>query len=562
MTGFNPRNSTRYTGTDVWLANIVTRNRRPTGADYRQPETGRNYVIFAGWQVSKDPTTGAEGELWLLSKIVANVAYWVQISGAGIGGVLTLSDTANTLVYPLLGNIKLSGTAGQIDVTAGANELVFSLPGGGGAVDSFTVDAVTVPGVNPVTPTVLGVVTVGGSTVAAHSVPVETQSLALNEYNVAVQVAKTVTGAPADASDTGLAVFESTKFAVNANGYVTLSGTGVGQTITGNSGGALPPTAGNWNIVGLGETVTSGAGSTLSILEPRNNHIIVDPTQYYGTHQTIAAAVAAASANDTIFIRPGVYIENLTLTKNITFFAYGGKNRLPGEFTVNIIGKLTMSTASVICSFNNIYMSSNGNNIAALSADHTHLTFNGCLIECLAQTAFSMTGLFSNTYLYSCSITSSSGGTLFTASNSSTMWIDTCLAIDIDNGVAASTCSSGTIFIQMSRFNIPISISGTGIFDIENSWMGSNITPYSDRAYLTSTAPGISYIFNSNVQSGTQAGLTIAAGATVQVGNCEFGSSAANVLTGAGTLKYGGIIFTGASNGHNVTTETAFTVFG
>ena len=245
MTGFNPRNSTRYTGTDVWLANIVTRNRRPTGADYRQPETGRNYVIFAGWQVAKDPTTGVEGELWLLSKIVANVAYWVQISGAGIGGVLTLSDTANTLVYPLLGNIKLSGTPGQIDVTAGANELVFSLPGGGGAVDSFTVDAVVAPGVNPVTPTALGVVTVGGAAVAAHSVPVETQSLALNEYNIAVQVATTSVGAPADASDTGLSVYNSTQFTVNANGYVSLPGTGAafqGVTVDATSGTGTNPT--------------------------------------------------------------------------------------------------------------------------------------------------------------------------------------------------------------------------------------------------------------------------------------------------------------------------------
>jgi len=41
-------------------------------------------------------------------------------------------------------------------------------------------------------------------------------------------------------------------------------GTTVGKTITGNSGGALSPTAGNWNIQGTGSITTSGAGSTLT----------------------------------------------------------------------------------------------------------------------------------------------------------------------------------------------------------------------------------------------------------------------------------------------------------
>jgi len=52
-------------------------------------------------------------------------------------------------------------------------------------------------------------------------------------------------------------------------GHNTLSlqvagGTTTGKTITGNSGGALSPTAGNWNIVGTGSLTSAGAGSTLT----------------------------------------------------------------------------------------------------------------------------------------------------------------------------------------------------------------------------------------------------------------------------------------------------------
>lgn len=41
-----------------------------------------------------------------------------------------------------------------------------------------------------------------------------------------------------------------------------------GQTITGDSGGALSPTAGNWNVFGLSGSKTSGSGSTLTVKSP------------------------------------------------------------------------------------------------------------------------------------------------------------------------------------------------------------------------------------------------------------------------------------------------------
>lgn len=46
---------------------------------------------------------------------------------------------------------------------------------------------------------------------------------------------------------------------------ISIDDTVVGETITGDSGGALSPTAGNWNIVGGTGISTSGAGSTLTI---------------------------------------------------------------------------------------------------------------------------------------------------------------------------------------------------------------------------------------------------------------------------------------------------------
>ena len=191
--GLSPKDPNKYLGPNVYVSSVVIRNRQPTGADYRQPETGKLYPNASYWLVGSNPTTGVQGELWYLSKIVANVAYWLML-GAGSAG-------------PLL---------------------------------DVQVQSTTAPGVNPVTPTIAGLMTINGASVAAHSVPVETHTRALNTFNIEVQYASAV--ASTDATKSGLAHFNSTQFAVDSNGFVTLSGGGLA-------------------IDSLGVQATSGAGT-------------------------------------------------------------------------------------------------------------------------------------------------------------------------------------------------------------------------------------------------------------------------------------------------------------
>lgn len=112
-------------------------------------------------------------------------------------------------------------------------------------------------------------VTFNGATVAAGTHPVRTDGTGAATMALEVQLSQAI--ASTDATKVGLANFDSAKFTVD-NGFVSTSGTGIGQTITGQSGGALSPTAGNWNIY-AGETnvnndagiQTSGSGSTLTV---------------------------------------------------------------------------------------------------------------------------------------------------------------------------------------------------------------------------------------------------------------------------------------------------------
>jgi hypothetical protein len=137
-------------------------------------------------------------------------------------------------------------------------------PPPGSITDLQGQDSVTVP------PNGAGIIFVHGAVVAAGSTPFTTTGNAgTNTETWNIQISQAI--ASSNANNVGLAAFNSAQFAVDANGFVSLTGTGAGETITGNSGGALSPTAGNWNIFGAavaaGTTpvTTVGSGSTLTI---------------------------------------------------------------------------------------------------------------------------------------------------------------------------------------------------------------------------------------------------------------------------------------------------------
>lgn len=149
-----------------------------------------------------------------------------------------------------------------------------TLLGGTQAIDSIGVDANTGPGTDPVLPDAAGLVTVTGAQVAAGTVGtnvIRTNSTAANAYRIEIQRSTAV--AATDVSQNGVSHFDSADFTVDANGFVSLSGT-AGQTITGDTGGALSPTAGNWNILGGPGVTTTGSGSTLTI----NSVVFTDTT--------------------------------------------------------------------------------------------------------------------------------------------------------------------------------------------------------------------------------------------------------------------------------------------
>ncbi len=181
-----------------------------------------------------------------------------------------------------------------------------TLLGGTEAVDSIGVDATSGAGTNPVLPTAAGLITVNGAVVAAGTNPLRTVSTAANIYQIQAQTSQALVAA--DATKIGLSNFDSTSFSVAATGFVTLSTTGAGKTITGDSGGALSPTANNWNILGLSGSKTSGSGSTLTVKSPPFSQVGSSATSVLNTGEFVTAAVtrtlpaSAGLADGDLFI--------------------------------------------------------------------------------------------------------------------------------------------------------------------------------------------------------------------------------------------------------------------
>lgn len=212
-------------------------------------------------------------------------------------GQLWIGSTASPHVA--LGSI--TSPMGTLSIGYSSPNITLDVTAGGSVVERFTMQT----GTSPVGP-LAGTVTFNGAVVAAGTNPVRTDGTGANTMALEVQISQAI--AAADATKIGLSNFDSSSFAVAATGFVTLSTTGVGKTITGDSGGALSPTANNWNILGLSGSKTSGSVSTLTIKSPPFSQVGSSATSSLNTGEFVTAAVtrtlpaSAGLADGDLFI--------------------------------------------------------------------------------------------------------------------------------------------------------------------------------------------------------------------------------------------------------------------
>jgi len=181
---------------------------------------------------------------------------------------------------------------------------------------------------------------------------------------------------------------------------IDVAGGPFAETITGDTGGPLAPTAGNWNIFGQ-------PANTTQVMETHNitgdfwvenrswqTQYVVDTSVtvgLQGTYSTIAAALAAAVADGMafnnfkkIYIRTGTYTENLVIPPGAILV--GETISLPTGGAITPINNTVITgnhtfTGNAIVAFNNIvFTAAAGNMFSAGAAAICLLYFDNCLL--------------------------------------------------------------------------------------------------------------------------------------------------------------------------------------
>lgn len=233
---------------------------------------------------------------------------------------------------------QLTSPGATITIGYSSPNITLDIAGGGIAADSFAMQT----GVTPVAPTGAGLVTFNGAVVAAGTNPVRTDGTAANIMALEVQISQAI--AAADATKIGLANFDSTSFSVAATGFVTLSTTGAGKTITGNDATALSPTANNWNILGLSGSKTSGTGSNLTIKSPPFSQIGSSATSTLNTGEFVTAAVTRTLPASAGLADGDLFIYTCTTSGALTVQAVGAQKIRIGNALSSAAGTI-VSTA-------------------------------------------------------------------------------------------------------------------------------------------------------------------------------------------------------------------------
>lgn len=406
---------------------------------------------------------------------------------------------------------------GTISVGYAGGNITLDTMGGSAAIEKINVQT----GTSPIVPN-SGVITINGAVVASGTHPVRTDGTGPNTLALEVQTSQALIGT--DATKIGLSNFNSAQFTVDANGFVS-------------SLGAMTDYHTARYIVSAGGA-TDGAN--------------------YTTISTAYAAAVLAGAPQTVFIQPGTYTENLTLTAGINISAFtsdGFRDLAAATDAVIIIGKITMTTAGTV-SIANIQLRTNSDYFLEVTGTAASIVYlDHCYLNCLNNTGIHSTSTSSEIRLIN------SGGNLattgiayFALSGGGNLKIQGGDYSNSGNSLTASTWSAGILTISYSEFDSFITSSGNGagnIYDTFFNQAGNNTTIITHN----STGTGLS-VWQSQVYSGTASAISIGAGASLNLYECEIASSNTNAIAGAGSINLADIVYISTSSKVSTTTQT------
>jgi hypothetical protein len=273
----------------------------------------------------------------------------------------------------------------------------------------------------------------------------------------------------------------------------------------------------------------------MTIYIPSTNYFnesrfIVDSTAGEGRYTTIQAAITAASAGETVFIRGGTYTENITLIDGVNLAAFTDDTN-----QVTISGSITMSSAGTV-TISGITCQTNGATAVSFSSANLQtLTFTNCTLTSTNADLVtnSNSNVSSNLRFTNCSMSAAATYKILAASNTGTLTFKSCSLSGASTTASTSTSSGVIVFFQGTTTQV-FSLTGTTNLSAYGLNVGTN-----NLTFLTLGTGTTSFIYGGRISTGTASCFNITSTGYVYCFSSTLDSSNASTVTGTGTFYDG-----------------------
>ncbi len=264
------------------------------------------------------------------------------------------------------------------------------------------------------------------------------------------------------------------------------------------------------------------------------------------THTTIAAALTTASSGDTIFIRPGTYVEDLTLVAGVCLTAFLGDAITPN---VTIEGNITQTWTGTVTLSNVRLDTSSGNIITSSGTNAAVLELNNCFLLCSDNSGITLNNANSSVVIRdSRGDLATTSISLFTITAGTITFFDS-LITNSGGSTTANTAVAATLSMTRSELRNPVTTSSTAVLNMRHSTIFCSAI---NQTALTAGGSGNHDSTYGLFTSGTASAISV--GNNLNISHPTISSSNTNAITGAGSLTYGAVNFTGSSSLVNTTT--------
>jgi len=260
-------------------------------------------------------------------------------------------------------------------------------------------------------------------------------------------------------------------------------------------------------------------------------------------YTTLAAAYAAAvlaGGPQTVFVQDGTYTENITLSPNVNITAFVCDATTPN---VIIVGKFTASYSGT-CSLSGLELQTNGDYFLEVTgANPTNLFIDSCNLVCSNHTGINYTSSGGGVLEinYCAGGLSTSGIAFVTASAASVSAIRLGYSVIGNAGISttASTIAGGSLALNNTICDFPITTSNASFFDVTNSQI---------LAVLTAGGTNQHTIENSLITATGVPVININSGCTLLITDTAISCDNNPAIAGSGTLKCTPISWTNTSS--------------